>query len=119
MNKTACFDYDGTLATYNGWNGPEHFGDPIEETVETVRTMKKLGWKIIIFTTREETEGLRKWLEDNKVPYDEINKNSDNPPNTSVKPLADVFIDDRAVNYHGQDRLELMSEILKVVEDTE
>lgn len=114
---TVAVDFDGTLATYHGWRGSSNFGDPIQETVETVRLLKKMGWKIIIFTTREETEGLRQWLDENQVPYDEINKNSENPPNTSVKPLADVFIDDRAVNYHGQDRLELMSEILKVVEE--
>jgi ribonucleotide monophosphatase NagD (HAD superfamily) len=117
MSKTVCFDFDGTLATYEGWQGSKNFGDPIPETVETVRLLKKMGWKIIIFTTREETEDLRQWLADNDVPYDEINKNSENPPNTSTKPLADVFVDDRAVNYHGQDRLELMSEILKVVEE--
>lgn len=46
-------DFDGTLATYFGWDGPDHIGDPIPKMVEKVKKIlvsDKLD--IRIFTAR-------------------------------------------------------------------
>lgn len=113
--KTYCFDFDGVIAKYDGWKGVDVFGEPIPATIEAMRRLKEQGGRIIIFTTRLATPALISWLQRNQVPYDEINKNSKNPPMTSVKPIYDVFIDDRALNYHGQGVGELLSEINRII----
>jgi hypothetical protein len=45
-------DLDGTLATYNTWEGPEHIGEPIPEMVERVKAWRRDGRAVRIFTAR-------------------------------------------------------------------
>ena len=46
------FDLDGTLAEYNGWEGPEHIGAPIMPMVELAKSFIAEGTEIKIFTAR-------------------------------------------------------------------
>jgi len=112
---TAVFDFDGVIAEYDGFKGNDIFGKVIIETKQTISALKKMGWKVIIFTTRAATPKLKKYLDDNEIGYDEINKNSDNPTGASDKPIADIYIDDRAVNYHGQNKKELLQNIKDIL----
>jgi hypothetical protein len=97
-SKTIVCDFDGVIATYDGWKGFDVFGQPILSTIRILHRLKNIGWKIVIFTTRLATPTLEAWLEYNAVPYDAINSTAHNPPNTSNKPIADVYLDDRAIN---------------------
>jgi hypothetical protein len=45
-------DFDGTLSTYDEWRGPSHIGDPIEKTIDFVKSLLKSGERIKIFTAR-------------------------------------------------------------------
>jgi len=45
-------DLDGTLATYDGWNGPEHIGEPVAPMVERVKRWLAEGYEVRIFTAR-------------------------------------------------------------------
>jgi hypothetical protein len=45
-------DFDGTLATYDGWRGPEHLGEPIAPMVQRVRTWLAEGQDVRIVTAR-------------------------------------------------------------------
>jgi hypothetical protein len=45
-------DLDGTLATYEGWQGPELIGAPIPRMVERVKQWHKEGKEVRIFTAR-------------------------------------------------------------------
>lgn len=45
-------DFDGTLARYDGWKGPAHFGKPIKKMVERVRRWLDDGRNVKIFTAR-------------------------------------------------------------------
>lgn len=45
-------DLDGTLAMYDGWNGPEHIGDPIVPMVARVKRWRAAGREVKIFTAR-------------------------------------------------------------------
>ena len=45
-------DLDGTLAQYNGWEGPDHIGEPIPEMVERVKEWIRKGQKVKIMTAR-------------------------------------------------------------------
>lgn len=46
------FDLDGTLAVYDGWQGPTHIGDPIEPMVERAKAYLASGVEVRIFTAR-------------------------------------------------------------------
>ena len=106
---TAAFDFDGVISKYDGWKGVGVFGPPITPVVHAMRRLKALSWKIIIFTTRgvHEIEG---YLKDNDIPFDEINRNS-NIDSLGTKPIADVYIDDRAICYYGQTTQTLLDDV--------
>ena len=106
---TAAFDFDGVIAKYDGWKGVGVFGEPILEVISTMNWLRRHDWKIIIYTTRgiHEIEG---FLKEHEVPFDEINRNID-IDTLGTKPVADVYIDDRAILYHGQDRYVLIDDI--------
>lgn len=100
---TVCIDFDATIAYYDGWKGHGVFGKPLPECRKMLGKLKKLGWIIIVNTCRSETELIIKYLDGNKIPYDYINYN---PENTKLglslaKPIADVYVDDRAVKFEG------------------
>lgn len=111
--RTICVDFDGVIADYTkGFQGRGVFGDPLPNTALILNKLRINGWKIIIFTTRSEVDELTKYLAKNQIPYDEINKNSDNPPGTNKgKPIAEVYLDDRALTFTG-DWVETYRQIL-------
>lgn len=45
-------DLDGTLAVYDGWQGPYHIGEPIPLMVERVKKWLAKGEWVKIFTAR-------------------------------------------------------------------
>lgn len=45
-------DLDGSLATYDGWKGPEHIGKPIPMMVDRVKRMLSQGHDVRVFTAR-------------------------------------------------------------------
>lgn len=92
----AVVDFDGVIAQYDGWLGDDIFGDAMPGAAEALTELRTHGWQIIIWTTRQVTPGLKNYLKNNYIPYDSINTTDHNPPGTSNKPIADVYIDDRS-----------------------
>ena len=98
-----CFDLDNTLVTYPVTPGDYSTVLPVKHMVELARKMKSEGHTIIIYTARRmETHKCNlgavirdigaltlKTLADFDIPFDEI---------LFGKPIADMYIDDRAVN---------------------
>ncbi len=96
-------DFDGTIARWAP-SGYPAIGKPIEGSHRFLRLLKSEGWKIIINSCRSGTEheaAMARWLEDNEIPYDEINRNSDYPW-ANGKPVGDVYLDDRGVRFEGR-----------------
>lgn len=46
------FDLDGTLAKYDGWNGIDHIGEPIEPMVSLIKVLHAEGKTVKILTAR-------------------------------------------------------------------
>lgn len=99
-------DLDGTLAEYDYWRGPDHIGAPIRNTVWLLRNFHSQNTEIFIFTCRtnktinreydvdtmEVVSTIRKWLNDNNLPFVGINLDDG-------KPFAHVYLDDRATYF--------------------
>lgn len=96
-------DLDGTICTQE-MPGEYHLAKPVNQVIMTLQALKdKHGAYIIIYTARGmktfrgslnkiiERYDLetRRWLEENKVPFDEL---------VFGKPSGDVYIDDKALN---------------------
>jgi adenylylsulfate kinase len=102
---TLAVDFDGVIAEYDGWKGVDAAGKPRQDVLESLRTLRDEGWKIIVHSTRS-SEQLVPYLTDNCVPFDEVNQNSDYRTG-STKPVATVYWDDRALRYSGDARKDL------------
>lgn len=101
-NKTICFDLDNTLITF-----PQTYGDynsclPIKKMIEFVRNLKNKKCKIIIYSSRGmlscngnigminlKTNIILETLQKFNIPCDELYLG---------KPVADLYIDDLAIN---------------------
>ena len=96
---TVAIDFDGVI-TDRGVSIEGEFGKITDGTRKALSKLKELGVKIIIFTAREDKNNVEKFLNENNIPYDEINENVD-IDNLSEKVVADVYVDDRAFRFEG------------------
>lgn len=110
---TVAVDFDGTLAEDVGH--PD-IGEPREGAREAMERLHEVGARIIIFTVRGESyeDQIREWLEHHEIPFDYINENPDQPHDASGKIMADVYIDDCAINAR-RDWDEIVDEVLQVL----
>ena len=100
--KTICIDIDGTICRYDGWRGHDHFGIVLPGAREAIKKLHEDGWYIIIFSTRSKRDSIKKFLENEKIYFDSINENPYQPDNAlGGKPIADVYLDDKAVTFKG------------------
>jgi hypothetical protein len=96
---TIAVDFDGVIADYDGWEATGQLGPPRADVLEALKLLRDEGWKIVIYSCRASAE-INPYLCENKIPFDEINKNSSRPSGGS-KPAATVYWDDRACCYSG------------------
>jgi hypothetical protein len=108
--RTIAFDFDGVIAKYAGFISKDDIQEPIVEVVKAIKLLKSSGNKILLYSTRG-NEFLKNYCEKFSVPYDYINHNPDKQGENPGKPIALVYVDDRAVCYKGQKAEELVDEI--------
>jgi hypothetical protein len=105
-----AIDFDGVLHGYSkGFGDGEIYDPPVPGAPEAMRKLKEQGHYLYIFTTRTnkifrkkddgkdekyQQEQIKLWMEKYDIPYDKIW--------TFGKPMADLFIDDRAINFAGK-----------------
>jgi hypothetical protein len=93
-------DFDRVLFKHKTWNGHEHIGDLMPDAIWGIKQLKQMGFKIMVWTTRIDRDIVEKALKENNVPFDFINNNPNQPPEINPsKPVADYYIDDRAVHF--------------------
>ena len=103
-NKIVAFDMDGTILHYERGmhlGSKEEFGLPIVGVAHEMRKLKADGWKIVIWTCRNDSPELRAHLDACAIPYDEVNANVDED-HGSPKVMADVYVDDRGLRFNGR-----------------
>lgn len=112
MHKVVCIDLDGTISHFIKWVDECTFGDIIPNADFALRELKSKGYVIIIYTTRGDKKVVAKFLNKNNIPFDYINENPNQPKNAiGGKPLADIYIDDRGLQFNG-DWKETLEKIL-------
>jgi len=105
-----AFDFDGVVASYSGFAGKEDIQEPNAEVVRAIRMLKEKGCKILVHSTRGD-EFIQKYCEQFSIPVDYINRRPDKQGDNPGKPIAYVYIDDRAICYKGENAETLISEI--------
>jgi hypothetical protein len=90
---TVCVDLDGVLNLYDGWKGADYFHPPRPGADEFLRALGEQGYRVIVFTIRW-AEHVEQWLEAHGLRglVAEV---------TDKKPVAHVYLDDRAICFQG------------------
>jgi len=100
---TICVDLDGVIYEYDVWKGSYHFGNVMDGAKECLEELREDGWRIIIYTTRGLESVVKGQLDEDNIPFDYINYNPDQPKTASDKPIADIYLDDRAIRFDNWD----------------
>lgn len=92
--KTVAVDLDGVLHWYRrGWHDGTLYDEP---TPGSRRAMAELSlrYDLVVFTCREDIEAVWAWLRKHKLDgfFKEV---------TNRKPLAEFYVDDRAVRFES------------------
>lgn len=101
---TIAVDFDRVIFTHDHWQGHQHYGDPIPGVKEALAEFRRMGFKVMIWTTRDQRDIIKTALDLHGIPFDYINHNPNQPPEINPgKPVADYYIDDRAVRFTSWD----------------
>lgn len=91
--KTIAIDFDGVIHRYsNGFQGMENvYDEPTDGTEEALKTLKKMGYRLIIVTSRSVLP-IKEWLSKNNLLnyFDDIG---------NIKHPAKFYIDDHAIRF--------------------
>jgi predicted phosphatase len=90
MNKPIAIDFDNVLHDYDGWKDGTIYGKPVKDSVKMTKLLVDRGFKLVVFTTREDTKAVSKWLQKNGFVQMDV---------TNVKPIAVAYIDDRGIRF--------------------
>lgn len=93
-------DFDGVISVYNGWEGKNHLGKPIDGAKEFIEKLLKAGFTPVVWTTRDQDQ-IGNWLKTNKFPPIEV---------TNLKYPSTIYIDDRCIQFKG-DYKDLMNDL--------
>ena len=108
--RTIAFDFDGVISKYGGFVSKNDIQEPISEVVKAIQLLKGRGFKILIHSTRGD-DFLKDYCEKFSIPFDYINRRPDKQGDNPGKPVAYVYVDDRAICYKGQTAEDLVTEI--------
>ncbi len=109
--RVIAFDFDGVIARYTGFVHHHNIEEPNAEVIKAIKMLKEQGYLILVHTTRGD-EFVKSYCEQFSIPVDYINRRPDLEGENPGKPIASVYVDDRAINYRGDDAETLVEKIV-------
>jgi len=102
--KVIAIDFDSTISHYDGFKGVGVFGKPIQGAAWALKQFKQMGATVVINTCRREANLVAEYLKEHEIPFDYINFSPRNKKLklSEAKIAADVYIDDKAINFSGE-----------------
>lgn len=100
VGYTIAVDFDGVIHKYSkGWDDGSVYDEPNEGAFESLQELHDLGYTLIIYTCRANNqvqldlmvEWMGKWMKEKKCNFTFTC--------TPFKPVAKVYIDDRAIRF--------------------
>jgi hydroxymethylpyrimidine pyrophosphatase-like HAD family hydrolase len=89
--KTIATDFDGVIHRYSkGWQDGLIYDPPMDGAIEKINMLIAKGFKVVVFTAREDLDAVRDWLSVWGFPTLEV---------TNQKIPAIAYIDDRAIRF--------------------
>src|ERR1043166_9339891 len=88
-----CVDLDGVLNQFDGWRGADYFHPPRPGARDFLEHLNARGYRVVVFTVRWAPH-VQEWLcrYGLETLVAEV---------TDRKPPAHVYVDDRAICFHG------------------
>ena len=101
-----CVDFDGVIHSYEkGWQGGELYGEVVPGFFEWYETVRN-DFDVVVFSTRLplQQEQVNQWITEKwDIWVKECGRNVEplNLTFSAAKPMAHVYIDDRAIQFNG------------------
>jgi len=103
--RVVCIDFDGVIHRYSkGWQDGSIYDPPMDGAKEELKRLISKDYRVVILTTRLNPEvnddtnleknKMTKWLADN-----DFHEGTHYHDITAIKPVAGVYIDDRALRF--------------------
>src|ERR1700739_1145901 len=101
VKRTVAIDFDGVLAHYDGNYRANQLGEPHPAAIKTIQDYIANDMDVVIHTTRARTQRvvslILAWLVKHGIPKMDLTRMAI----SSIKPVAYVYIDDRAICFDG------------------
>lgn len=116
-----AFDFDGVIHKYSeGWKDGSIYDEPNMNVVDFMAILMKMGIPVFILSTRDPDQ-INMWWRKQHFPISSIVmdddqkfwKRTDIVGITKTKLPAQLYIDDRAYNYHGQSVGEMLFDFVE------
>ena len=70
QKKTIAIDFDGVIHSYSlGWQNGSIYDLPVFGSQTSIKKLRNKGYRIVIFTAREELENVEEWLQNNHIEF--------------------------------------------------
>jgi hypothetical protein len=110
-----AFDFDNCVFDYHDR------GDKYDNVIALLRKVKKMGCHLVCFTSCDDSRfpDIKKYLNDNDIPFDSINETPDFIPFKGRKVYYNILLDDRAGLLSAYTVLNEVAELVTINRHTE